>query len=54
MIQLIGTLKAGMFVLDGREVGYIDEYCVYANGEYLGEVETRAEAIALIRKRIGN
>lgn len=54
MIQLVGSLRAGLFVLDGREVGYIEDYIVYHGGERLGEVETRAEAIALIIGRIGN
>lgn len=54
MIRLVGTLIAGLFVLDGREVGYVEDYVVYAGGERLGEVETRAEAIALIIGRIGN
>lgn len=53
MIRLVGSLVAGFFVLDGREIGYIEDYVVYHGGERLGEVETRAEAIALIIRRVG-
>lgn len=58
IIMLIGDMKAGIIVTPtGKpgqtlEIGYVEDYLVYIDGELIGEANGRADMIKMVTERI--